>query len=90
MVAGLSCLSAALPPLPNVDDTQHGLNFELDLYKQVRGLVQDAMKYMKNWMILFIQKAEEYFTRIAQGYQQMEDPIQFWTAQVKDIKSHSK
>jgi hypothetical protein len=35
MVAGLSCLSAALPPLPNVDDTQHGLNFELDLYKQV-------------------------------------------------------
>ena len=35
-VAGLSCLSATLPPLPNVDDTQHGLNFELDLYKQVQ------------------------------------------------------
>ena len=48
MIAGFSCLSSSLPPLPNVDDTQHGLNFELDLYKQVRGLVQDAMKYMKN------------------------------------------
>ena len=35
MIAGFSCLSSSLPPLPNVDDTQHGLNFELDLYKQV-------------------------------------------------------
>ena len=34
-------------------------------------------------MILFIQKAEEYFARIVQGYHQMEDPIQFWTAQVR-------
>ena len=32
MVAGLSCLSAAMLPLPNVDNTQLGLNFELDLY----------------------------------------------------------
>ena len=35
MVAGFSCLCSSLPPLPYVDNTQHGLNFELDLYKQV-------------------------------------------------------
>ena len=35
MVAGFSCLCSSLLPLPYVDNTQHGLNFELVLNKQV-------------------------------------------------------
>lgn len=33
MVAGLSCLSAKLP-LPNFVETQHGLDFELGIYRE--------------------------------------------------------
>ena len=33
MVAGLSCLSAKLP-LPNFAETQHGIDFELGIYKE--------------------------------------------------------